>query len=78
MNAILKRLQQLSDPELFTLSDAIDAELDRRSDDVGEVPDSARRRAVERQQSYRRRLGSTAAPVKAAGLGKAAGPRRAA
>ena len=76
MNTILKHLNQLSDPELFNLSEAIDAELERRGDLSADVPDSARRRAVERQQSYRRRIGSTAPPIKVSGLGKSAGPRR--
>ena len=78
MNTILKRIQQLSDAELFGLSEAIDVELERRGESGDEVPDSARRRAVARQQSYRRRIGSTAPPIKATGLGKSVGPRRAA
>jgi hypothetical protein len=78
MNAILKRLHVLADSELFSLSEAVDAELNRRSELTPEVPDSARRRAVERQQSYRRRIGSTAPSIKAGGLGKSTAPRRAA
>jgi hypothetical protein len=70
MNAILKRLRKLPDHELYTLSDAIDAELERRSQLADESFDSARRRAVEREQSYRRRNGAFAPPVKATGLGK--------
>jgi hypothetical protein len=70
MNAILKRIRKLPDHELYSLSDAIDAELDRRAQLSEEDYDSARRRAVERQGSYRRRNGSFAPPVKAAGLGK--------
>jgi hypothetical protein len=68
MNAILKRLRKLPDNELYVLSDAIDAELERRSQLAEEAYDSARRRALERQQSYRRRNGAFAPPVKAAGL----------
>jgi hypothetical protein len=75
---ILKRLIQLSEPELFRLSEAIDAEVERRAKIGEDVPDSARRRAVERQQSYRRRVGTSAPSVKVSGLGKSAGPRRAA
>ena len=78
MNTILKQIIELSDAELYSLSDAVDAELDRHNESVDEFPDSARRRAVERQQSYRRRVGSSAPPVKAAGLGKSPSPRRAA
>jgi hypothetical protein len=78
MKAILRRLNLLSDSELFSLSEALDAELERRSVVGDEVPDSARRRAVERQESYRRRSGAMAPPVKAKGLGKAISPRRAA
>jgi len=78
MNAILKRLQQLADQDLFDLTEAIDQELQRREDMVDDMPESARRRAVERQQSYRRRTGSFAPPIKVVGLGKTKGPRRAA
>ena len=78
MNAILKHLRQLAEGELFDLSEAIDLELQRRDDLIGETPESARRRAVERQQSYRRRTGASAPPVRAVGLGKAKPPRRAA
>ncbi|MGD0899361.1 MAG: hypothetical protein ABR915_16105 [Thermoguttaceae bacterium] len=78
MNAILKNFHQLADQELYNLSEAIDVELQRREELITEVPESARRRAVERQQSYRRRTGSLAPPVRAVGLGKAKGPRRAA
>ena len=78
MNAIAKQLADLSEPELFSLVEAIDAEMERREKDGEDMPDSARRRAVERQQSYRRRVGTSAPPVKATGLGKSAAPRRAA
>ena len=78
MNGILKQLRQLADFELFDLTEAIDLELQRREEMMTDVPESARRRAVERSQSYRRRTGSFAPPVKAVGLGKPKGPRRAA
>ncbi|HEY4760646.1 MAG TPA: hypothetical protein VIH42_08710 [Thermoguttaceae bacterium] len=68
MNAILNRLRQLSDDELLSMSEAIDLELERRLQHQEEVPDSARRRAVQREKSYRRTLGSSGVPVKMAGL----------
>jgi hypothetical protein len=78
MTKILKQLSQLSDPELFTLVEVIDAEMERRANSGEDLPDSARRRAVSRQQSYRHRVGKSAPPVKVAGLAKSTGPRRAA
>jgi hypothetical protein len=78
MNTILKRLRQLADFELFNLTEAIDLELQRRAELTAELPESARRRANERDQSYRRRTGSFAPPIRAVGLGKAKEPRRAA
>ena len=77
MNTILKRLRQLADFELYNLTEAIELELQRRAELTADVPDSARRRALEREQSYRRRTGSFAAPVRAVGL-KTSEPRRAA
>ena len=74
MKSILKQLQELANADLYALSEAVDMELQRRGEVVGEVPDSARRRAVEREQSYRRRNGAAAQPVRAVGLGKT--PRR--
>lgn len=73
MNAILNRLQRLSDDELLSVSEAIDLELERRLARQAEVPDSARRRAIQRDKSYRRELGSGAMPVKMAGMKE---PRR--
>lgn len=70
MESMSKRLRLLSDDELLALSEAIDIELERRMDFADEIPDSARRRAVLRQQSYRRAVGSHAPPVSATGLGK--------
>ena len=79
MNAIIKRLRQMADDELLAICEAIDAELERRMAlAADEVPESARRRAIERQKSYRRRLGSSAPPVYAVGLGKQREQRRAA
>jgi hypothetical protein len=68
MNAILKQLRQLSDDELLFVSEAIDLELENRLQRQDEIPDSARRRAVQRQKSYRHSLGSSALPVKVMGL----------
>jgi hypothetical protein len=68
MTAILDRLRQLSDEELLSLSEAIDVELGFRLERHDEVPDSARRRAVQRQKSYRHSLGSAALPVKMTGM----------
>jgi hypothetical protein len=68
MNAILNQLRHLSEDELLGVSEAIDIELDRRLDRQEEIPDSARRRAVQRQKSYRHSLGSSALPVKVTGM----------
>ncbi len=68
MNAILKRLQQMSDDDLLGLSEAIDIELESRLDRTESIPDSARRRAVSRDHSYRRSNGASAPPVRAVGL----------
>ena len=68
MKAIIKNLNNLNNDELQTLSESIDLELERREQRVEEVPQSARRRAVLRDQSYRRSTGSTAPPVRVAGL----------
>jgi ribosomal protein S13 len=68
MNAILNRLQRLSDDELLSVSEAIDIELELRLERQEEIPDSARRRAVQRQKSYRHSLGSAALPVKVTGM----------
>jgi len=68
MKSILRQLQELADTDLFVLSEAVDLELNRRDEVVGEAPDSARRRALEREESYRRRNGSTAPPVRIVGI----------
>ncbi|MGW8257342.1 MAG: hypothetical protein ACWGMZ_07660 [Thermoguttaceae bacterium] len=77
MNAILKRLRQLSDNELLCVSEAVDLELEKRLR-LEDVPDSARRRAVQRQKSYRRSLGSSALPIRMTGLKESKQRRRAA
>jgi hypothetical protein len=68
MAAILNRLRQLSEDELLSLSEAIDLELENRLQRLDEIPDSARRRAVQRQKSYRHSLGLSALPVKITGM----------
>jgi hypothetical protein len=78
MNTILKRLRELADFELFNISEAIDLEMQRREEAASDTLESARRRAIERQQSYRRRTGAFAPPVKAVGLGRSRKTRRAA
>ncbi len=40
MSEIFKRLNDLSEAQLFTLVEAIDAEMERRAKSVEEVPDS--------------------------------------
>ncbi|MEN6406381.1 MAG: hypothetical protein ABFC77_07915 [Thermoguttaceae bacterium] len=68
MNAILKRLQQLGEDDLLSLSEAIDVELERRQSRFDEVPESARRRALAREHSYRHCNGASAPPIRAVGL----------
>jgi hypothetical protein len=77
-SAVLKRLGQLADEELYELCEAVELELEQRAVLVGEFTESARRRANDRQQSYRRRTGACALPIRAVGLGRSAGTRRAA
>ncbi|MGA2034884.1 MAG: hypothetical protein ABSG68_21755 [Thermoguttaceae bacterium] len=78
MNAILKQLLQLADQDLYDLSEAIDVELQRRAQFLDESAESAKRRATDRDQSYRRRTGAAGAPVRAVGLARSQGPRKAA
>jgi hypothetical protein len=68
MNALLSGIQQMTDEELAQLSEAIDSELASRQKSHDPIPDSARRRANARQQSYRRSIGASAPPIKAIGL----------
>ena len=59
MNMILDLIDELADTDLYALCDAIDMELQCRDEDAaGEVHDSARRRAVKRERSYRRAIRS--------------------
>lgn len=68
MNAILKRLHQLDDDDLLSLSEAIDVEMEHRMERNEGIPDSARRRALARETSYRRCTGASAPPIRAVGL----------
>lgn len=68
MKSILKRLPDLADDELMALSEAIDVELETRLNSQDEILDSARRRAVLRDQSYRHVTGSRAIPVRVNGV----------
>ena len=70
MHSILKQLQDMPEVDLFTLMEAVDAELLRRAEVTGDDFYSARRRAIERQQSYRHHAGAGAPPVREVGIGK--------
>ena len=70
MKTILKLVEVLSDADLYNLCEAIDIELERREETISIDFDSARRRAVEREQSYRHRNGAGAPPVRISGIGK--------
>jgi hypothetical protein len=78
MKTIVKKLNNLNDDELLSLSEAIDQELERRQERMEEIPESARRRAIMRDQSYRRATGSSAPPVSVTGLKEQRKQRRAA
>ena len=49
MKSIINQLQELADADLYALSEALDMEMHAARTATGEVPDSARRRAVERE-----------------------------
>lgn len=68
MNAIVRRLRKLADDDLLEVSEAIDRELERRLELSDPHPESARRRAVQREKSYRRVTGSSAPPVRVTGM----------
>ncbi len=68
MNTILKLMRKLGDNELLSVSEAIDRELDRRLERMDIIPVSARRRANDRQHSYRHDNGASAPPVRVIGL----------
>lgn len=77
MNTILSQLEDLADANLFALSEAVEMELRRREGVTDEVSDSAKRRALEREQSYRRCNGSAAPPIRIVGFCKRPGRRAA-
>ena len=78
MNTVLKMLRRLSYDELLSVSEAVDAELERCMERMEWIPDSARRRANSRRQSYRHDTGSSAPLVRFTGLRRAPGRRLAA
>jgi len=78
MKILVKRLRKLSEDDLVDLSEAIDSELGRRLDRSERVPESARRRAVQRSQSYRHNTGASALPVIVTGLREKRNRRKAA
>jgi len=78
MNSVLKRLKKLANDELLAVSEAIDLELERRLERDDATNESARSRAIQRDQSYKRATGSTAPPIVAVGIGKGFRDRRAA
>ena len=68
MNSVLKKLRKMGADELFAISEAIDAEIERRTDDAEVGEESARHRANERTQSYRRKNGASATPALVVGV----------
>jgi len=68
MDAVLRHLRHLADDELLEASAAIDRELERRLNLSEPHPESARKRAVQRDKSYRRRNGASALPVRVTGM----------
>jgi len=77
MKSILKNLRKMAKEELLMVSEEIEAELERRHG-ASTIPLSAKRRAKQRQKSYRRDNGATAPPIMAVGIGKNNKRRRAA
>jgi hypothetical protein len=68
MTVILNLLEELPDADLYRLCEAIDLELQFRAAEISIVFDSARRRAAEREQCYRRCNGAAALPVRVVGM----------
>jgi hypothetical protein len=68
MQSIIDRLPHMDDEQLLILSEALDAECDRRGDRLEEHPDSARMRVRQREKSYRANLGTKAPPVRTVGM----------
>jgi hypothetical protein len=78
MKTMLALLEELADADLYALCEAVEVELQHREGMTDDISDSARRRALEREQSYRRRNGAGAPPIRIIGIGKATPRRRAA
>ncbi len=76
MKSLLKQLRQLPDFELYDVCEAVELEMQRRQELTDDLSQSAKRRGLEREQGYRRRIGAFGPPIRATGLGKS--PRRAA
>ena len=72
MNSMFKKLRKLGDDELFSVSEAVDAEIARRQEGEEAVPETARQRANERGQSYRARNGAGAQPALVVGVRRTA------
>lgn len=72
MKSMLKKLRKLGDDELFSISDAVDAEIARRQETEADVPETARQRANERGQSYRHRTGAGAEAALVVGVQRVA------
>ena len=75
MHDYLKQAQHLSTEDLLVLSEEISDEVDCRLSRTETIPDSARRRSIRRQRSYRRSTGSAAPPIQAVGLLNIYNPR---
>ena len=69
MNFILRQLNRLADSDLYSLSEAIEMEMQRRASVIEDTTESARQRAIERGQSYRRRTGASAPSIRFTGIG---------
>jgi hypothetical protein len=68
VKTIANEIQELADSDLYALCEAVDMEMQRREGLTGDLPDAARRQALERGESYRRRTGAAAPPMRAVGL----------
>lgn len=75
MQDFLKQAQHMSTDDLIVLSDAISDEVERRLSRARTMPDSARRRANRRRDSYCRSAGSAAPPIAAIGFMDSYDPR---
>ena len=68
MQSVLRHIGRMSKEQLLALSAEIDAESERRQNEREIIPVSARRRAQQRQKSYRQKNGATAPPIMTIGL----------